>query len=399
MNDRFRSFVWLCQMAGSRLRLLQLKQMKPRGASRLFAVLMVFFILLLFCHPNSPDNELDIDLNTLSYETTEAPAIDMEALKARQRDKLAQLRREASLPQIPSPPRKLKRGIRNRLSYYFPYTEEIRESSYPGFIWQTWKFDQNDEQLSNEHSENVKDWTNMHPEYIHQIVKDDFALKLVKYLYQQVPEVIDTYETLSKPVMKADFFRYLILFARGGVYTDIDTRPLKPANGWVPESIPMDYQGMVIGIEADPDRPDWSEWYARRIQFVQWTMRAKPGHPILREVIARIVEEVRLRRSRDLSADIMEVTGPGVWTDSVFAYFNTPEVLKAVTGNPASKIKYERFFNLEQPVRIGDVVVLPITGFSPGQGHMGSKPITDETAMVQHYFDSSWKPEGEIIKP
>lgn len=46
--------------------------------------------------------------------------------------------------------------------------------------------------------------------------------------------------------------------------------------------------GLVIGIEADPDRDDWSEWYARRIQFCQWTIQAKPGHPILRELILNI---------------------------------------------------------------------------------------------------------------
>lgn len=38
---------------------------------------------------------------------------------------------------------------------------------------------------------------------------------------------------MPKSILKADFFRYLILFARGGVYTDIDTVSLKPIDEWI----------------------------------------------------------------------------------------------------------------------------------------------------------------------
>jgi len=58
--------------------------------------------------------------------------------------------------------------------------------------------------------------------------------------------------------------------------------------------------------------------------------------------------------------------------------------------------------------QIGDILVLPITGFSPGIGHMGSKEPDDPHAMVLHHFglfphsqiadfesEGSWKPESE----
>lgn len=34
--------------------------------------------------------------------------------------------------------------------------------------------------------------------------------------------------------------------------------------------------------------------------------------------------------------------------------------------------------------------LLSITGFSPGVGHMGSKPVSSAEALVQHMFDGSW---------
>ena len=56
--------------------------------------------------------------------------------------------------------------------------------------------------------------------------------------------------------------------------------------------------------------------------------------------------------------------------------------------------------------QIGDILVLPITGFSPGIGHMGSQEADDPHAMVLHHFgmlfhvftnelEGSWKPEEE----
>lgn len=221
------------------------------------------------------------------------------------------------------------------------------------------------------------------------------------YYYRHIPEVVEAYNALPQPVLKADFFRYLILFARGGVYSDIDTEALRPIHEWVPDTFGVDAQGLTVGIEADPDRPDWAKWYARRIQFCQWTIRAKPGHPALLEAVARITELTRKKKKANLlsiqTTSVMEWTGPGVWTDALMDYFNTPEVVVSYNEQnkdkknfkPVKKIDYTVFTNMEHPLRVGDVVVLPITGFSPDQGHMGSKPSSDPDAMVKHHFDGT----------
>jgi alpha 1,6-mannosyltransferase len=44
---------------------------------------------------------------------------------------------------------------------------------------------------------------------------------------------------------------------------------------------------------------------------------------------------------------------------------------------------------------VGDVVVLPVTGFSPGGGNFGAGDVDDPQAMVQHLFRGSWKEEEE----
>ena len=153
---------------------------------------------------------------------------------------------------------------------------------------------------------------------------------LISHLYGTVPDVIEAYFSLPIPILKADFFRYLLLLARGGVYADIDTEALRPAHLWLPETSPSDTVGLIVGIEADPTREDWDIWYARRIQFCQWVMRAKAGHPVLRETVARVTEATLARKASGKlntagmeSLTIIEWTGPAVWTDSIFWGMNS----------------------------------------------------------------------------
>jgi alpha 1,6-mannosyltransferase len=57
-------------------------------------------------------------------------------------------------------------------------------------------------------------------------------------------------------------------------------------------------------------------------------------------------------------------TGPSVFTDSVLSY------LLARYGMTWRDLK-----DLRRPLRVGDVVILPVTGFSPGVGNFGSGNI------------------------
>lgn len=58
---------------------------------------------------------------------------------------------------------------------------------------------------------------------------------------------------------------------------------------------------------------------------------------------------------------VVEWTGPGMWTDAVITY------LRNRWGCEWTELK-----GMTKPMRVGDVVVLPITGFSPGVGNFGA---------------------------
>lgn len=264
------------------------------------------------------------------------------------------------------------------------------KAEFPPYIWQTWKVGPGSEGFADVKS-SAGTWDKRNPDATHRILSDQEAEEILKDLYNKFPEVIEAYGSLPKPVLKADFFRYLILLAKGGIYTDIDTDALKPASVWIPEGIFHHEIGLIVGIEADPDREDWHEWYSRRVQFCQWTIQSKAGHPVLRDIVATITTEtLRLKtegRLDDLPdvMSIVEFTGPGRWTDAVFTYLNKQQQCPDRRVNP-DKVTWKQFTGITSPKVVEDVLVLPITSFSPGVGHMGSRATDDPMAFVRHEF-------------
>lgn len=349
----------------------------PRKALFAALVLIAFVVYLRSSHTTSSVSssaQVQVPDDAASDHSRDTPGAQSQGQK---KDTLQQ-----PLAPLPSAP------LRERLRYHFPYD---LDGKFPAYIWQTWKYTPASLWFGEELRDPEASWTELNPDFVHQVVPDDTQHYLIKYLYGSVPDVFEAFDSLPLPVLKADFFRYLILLARGGIYSDIDTTALRPAADWLPEELDLRSISMVIGIEADPDRPDWQDWYSRRIQFCQWTIQAKPGHPILRDIVAYITEEtlrmkkLGLLKKGKMDKTIVEFTGPAAWTDAVFRFFNDPEYFEIESGS--DNITYEDFTYLEDYRKVGDVVVLPITSFSPGVGQMGAGDIEDPMAFVQHSFD------------
>lgn len=374
-----------------------------RRALVIAAALLTFFFLLRSSHTTGPSAKLVVpEAKPASSAASQAdkveagagagaaPAAAAEATtpetSERKTEKTApqavakKQRPQIALEDLQSKP------LRQQLEYQFPYDPQ---GKFPAYIWQTWKYTPASGEFDEIFREPEASWTILHPTFVHEVITDSVAVHLMRHLYASVPDVLEAYNSLPLPVLKADFFRYLILLARGGIYSDIDTAALKPATDWVPSDVPRDSYGLVIGIEADPDREDWHEWYSRRIQFCQWTVQAKPGHPVLREIVANITEETLKRKREDtLVADvkgIVEYTGPALWTDIIFDFFNDPQYfdMSASTKN----ITWEEFTGITAAKKVGDVIVLPITSFSPGVRQMGAGEDDDPMAFVKHNFE------------
>lgn len=259
--------------------------------------------------------------------------------------------------------------LRERLAFSFPYSPEKK---FPLYVWQLWKYGLNDDRFEADMKEGQARWAWLHPGFVHELFNDDTALAMVRHLYMHVPEVVQTFERLPNVVLRMDYFRYIILLAKGGVYADVDTHPYSPAPNWIPDNVAVLDVGMVVGIGADPrGDPDWRSKHVRRLEFAQHVIQAKRGHPVLREVVAKITEDTLLRLDEELRVDatqgvphldVLRWTGAGCWTDVILTYFNDYVQLGVYT-----KVTWKEFLQLEMPKLVSDVLVFPLGAFSSSE--------------------------------
>ncbi|KAJ1554942.1 membrane-bound alpha-1,6- mannosyltransferase Initiation-specific [Nowakowskiella sp. JEL0078] len=202
-------------------------------------------------------------------------------------------------------------------------------------------------------------------------------LDIQEFVDNYFPQFSKVFSHLPLPVLRADVFRYMVLTVFGGIYSDIDTRCLRPIDKWTDNNKDIN---LIVGIESDVgDRKDWKDWYARELQWCQWTIAAIPRHPVVMNALFTSMGRLYGSEGLGATSNVMEITGPGVWTDAVNFYLES-------LGS-----SWKTFKALEKAKVIGDSYFLTITGFSPGVGHMGSKSTLSEEANVEHLFKGSWK--------
>ncbi|PWN48379.1 hypothetical protein IE53DRAFT_293655, partial [Violaceomyces palustris] len=280
-------------------------------------------------------------------------------------------------------------------------------------------------------------------------------------------DVKRAWDRLPRTILKADLLRYLLLLVEGGTWSDMDTVPMMDVDLWSKDAVPLSVDRplssvqpllfsspstkgsepptigrqsirAVIGIETDPE--EWASLRSlfekprllplrrhRELQFVQWTMHISPHHPILIDVIRRVLETDKLFQSFEIMRErfdfsdeyglagrastspsdegdklpttlepwkkigmvwkyqdgawrwgwdplcVEEWTGPAVWTDSIVSY------LDAVAG-----VKPADLALLKRPVQVRDLVIVPTQGFNPVLGR-------DDATRLVHLFRGSWK--------
>lgn len=158
-------------------------------------------------------------------------------------------------------------------------------------------------------------WDRLNPGWEIRFYDDAQCLHFVRTEY---PEYYDAYLTLPKDVERSDFFRYLIVLSKGGVYADIDTECRKPLDRYLRAA-----DTLVVGWENEfqTDEMAYSRHFVRRRQVLNWIFAGAPGHPALRETCDHIARHARTIFTNNTNRDTLERTGPGVFTDIVLRQF------------------------------------------------------------------------------
>lgn len=299
------------------------------------------------------------------------------------------------LKQMRTPPEKL--SLREKLVFVTPYDPK---SKFPAYVWQTWKHGLNDDSFDSHFKEGQAQWAFKNPGFVHELFNDDTTYATVKHLYSLIPEVIEAYEAMPETILRMDFFRYLILFAKGGVYADVDTFPLQPVPNWIPENVSPGEVGMIIAVGSDTTSANWRQEVVRRLEFGNFVVQSKPGHPVLREIIAQITENtLRLKKTlregeklylegsaNQKTLAISKWTGTGLWTDVVLNYLND-----YVKSSIFQSVSWQDFHALLMPKLVSDILVLPVKSFASQIEVPKDGKISDQIAFVKHFGANLWR--------
>ncbi|WP_207535782.1 glycosyltransferase family 32 protein [Desertivirga arenae] len=166
------------------------------------------------------------------------------------------------------------------------------------------------------------------PEYNYEFYDDQ---RIEEFFKSQFPlEVFNAYKKLNIGAAKADFFRYAILYRKGGVYLDIDSG----ISGRLDDFIRPD-DTAIITKEGDPSL------------FAQYALVYAAGHPFLRNTIDMVVENISLNKFPN---DVHAMTGPTVYTNAIKESLqedpNIPHRVLGTDYNGHLKVKYRfgKFF-------------------------------------------------------
>lgn len=235
-------------------------------------------------------------------------------------------------------------------------------------------------------------WLQMNPGYTYTLFGAEGARSFIHSKFPDRPELLQTFKELRNPGLKSDFLRYLVLYAEGGVYSDLDTTPERAIDDWVPEDFEAEAR-LVVGIEYDYlGAAEIKRGYAHPVQFAQWTIAAAPNHGVFLNMTENCLQALQalsqkynqtLGELHSKDDEVLRATGPAAWTETVFA-----EISAQVPGITSLK----ELSGMKQPKLFGNVLVLPIDGFGSGLPHSGSSRwFKPKEALASHHSKGSWR--------
>lgn len=235
------------------------------------------------------------------------------------------------------------------------------------------------------------EWPEENPGYRYELLLDgaaDHYVSMITELY--IPSLSRIWQQIKTPILRFDLLRYLILYAEGGYYTDIDTSPRRPIREWIPTDFDKSTINVIVGVEADEPTMSDEEMqgidFTGNFQLCQWTMGANAKHPFFKILISSILD-ILITHADDAAwpdrLQILQTTGPGGFTKAMLTYLKEQD--------PHFSLSDYRL--LERPKQVKDVLILPQYAFAHF-GTYSSRNKTDEQeelALVHHASRGTWK--------
>lgn len=259
-------------------------------------------------------------------------------------------------------------------------------------VWHTAKT----EHLNDNQRDWITSWTDKNPGFRQELLTDASSKAYVRARFEATrPDIVEVYESLSVPILKADLFRYLMVMAEGGIWSDLDVSCDKEVAEWVPPEYRDQDIDMIVGLEFD------FEWRGLNTQvasqFCNWVFAAKKSSRNLHFIVDSVVNKINgIAKDKGvpvaeltlemLPIDVVDVTGPKIMTIAIL------ESLGQLTD---TTVDDRNFSGIKHPKLIGDVLIMPGASFAATQNH---NPTDQGPTLVTHHYEGSWKQADQEAK-
>lgn len=267
---------------------------------------------------------------------------------------------------------------------------------FPKKIWQTWKTDPL--HFEERDSSTARSWLQKNPDFRYEVLTDNNDLGYVEQHFGpggfDRPDIVEMYRNINATIIKADLLRYMVMYAEGGVYADIDVEALKPVSRFIPDHRYAEEDiDMVIGVEIDqPQFKDHPILGKKSQSFCQWTFMARPGVPVMMRLIENIMgwlDGLARQQGVPISEVVLDFdqvisgTGPSAFTAAIIKEMNDNRPPGTV------EINWDTFHELDESKVVSRVLVLDVEAFAAGQGHSDSGNHNARGALVKHHYHAS----------
>lgn len=207
--------------------------------------------------------------------------------------------------------------------------ETPNRTRIPAFVFQTWE----GRYFGRRHHRSITSFRQNNPGFTFKLFDSAARDRYMRETWHG-HKILDVYGLSQFGVMRADIFRYCILFDKGGFYFDISKGLKVPIlDLYRPGS------DMFLTQEStwlNDDSIDLTRFGLEQRKFLQWGLGFVAGHPILSEVIRDIESRYQDYLGQvfdDPKSEILNLTGPGAFTRAVYAFLeSSPEAAREMLG-------------------------------------------------------------------
>lgn len=228
-----------------------------------------------------------------------------------------------------------------------------------------------------------ENWKKLNPEHTYKLWLDEDIDSFIKKHFDEF--IYDCYSRINNGQLRADFFRYCVLYIEGGVYFDIDTIPIVSVSKFIDDVDECIFAKCPRGADAPG---------IGNVLMFNAFLASKPNHPIFKQMIDNVCDHIKNNRWSHQS-EIHTLSGTNVVRDAILSVLGVDDI---PIGYITPTIKVLRVYEGDYNEHQCQFIVLP-DDLEPNYNVMDNgpgAPVNGEKLIkMQIHFDKKYEDLNE----